>query len=860
MRRTTRLWLVVVPAALAAGAAGFAVTVASEHQSVPRFTAVLMLLTGWSFIAAGLIARTRRPHNRTGLLMIAVGFAWFAGAPMSSNDSLLWTVGLSLSAVAAGFLIHLLLAYPTGRLQTRWDRALVGVGYALTATATLLILLVDRKPLDYCDECPDNAFLLWDSTLAADIVTGAVQAIAVLFLLAVVATLARRWRDSSPTARRSLTPVLLAGGTTLFLFAVSLGTQSVSQGFADVAQWAALVVLIEVPFVFLWGLLQSRLARADIGRALADGLAGGAPGWVRQLLHDPNAEVLYARAAAAGGYVDAMGRPREPADEDGRAVTPIARKGRPLAAIVHDAALLEEPELLEQVAAAVGLQVERDKNLLALQASEWRSRALIDAMPDNMFRISATGEFLDIQENPSSDLGPVEAKVGSSIYDYPVERQLIERVMEAGRQALETGELQTIEWQLATAAGLRHQEGRFMRSGKDEFFLVVRDVTSRKQQELEQKALHRVAVAVASEARTEHLFDLVAEEVARMLGAPAANLVRYEPGGEDAVIVGRWSESGEGSEPVGHRYPMKGGATYVCYQTGRPVRLELGDLMLNPKFAAQMREWGVRSVVAAPIDVAGRPWGAVVSWLEEPHTFPRGTEDRLGAFAKLVSLAIANEEARGELAASRARLVSAGDEERRRLERNLHDGAQQRLVSLSLSIRLAQAKLEADPDRARELLSAAGLELNVALEELRELARGIHPAVLTERGLAPALESLADRSRLPVELELPREARLPRRVEAAAYYVVSEALANVAKYADASCVTVKVARENGYAVVQVVDDGVGGADPARGTGLRGLMDRVEALDGTLSVTSRPGAGTRIRAEIPFLLRAGDSGA
>ena len=169
-------------------------------------------------------------------------------------------------------------------------------------------------------------------------------------------------------------------------------------------------------------------------------------------------------------------------------------------------------------------------------------------------------------------------------------------------------------------------------------------------------------------------------------------------------------------------------------------------------------------------------------------------------------------------------------------------------------MRLAQGKLATDPEAARELLTAAGLELNVALEELRELARGIHPAVLTERGLGPALESLANRAPLPVEVELPRDERLPRRVEAAAYYVVSEALANVAKYANASGVTVSVAQENGFAVVQVVDDGVGGADPQRGTGLRGLMDRIEALDGTLSVYSRPGAGTRIRAEIPYALR------
>jgi PAS domain S-box-containing protein len=203
-----------------------------------------------------------------------------------------------------------------------------------------------------------------------------------------------------------------------------------------------------------------------------------------------------------------------------------------------------------------------------------------------------------------------------------------------------------------------------------------------------------------------------------------------------------------------------------------------------------------------------------------------------------------------ELRRSRARIVEAGDAERRRLERNLHDGAQQRLVSLSLSLRLAQARLTSDPAAASELLTGAGAELAQALEELRELARGIHPAVLTDRGLGPALESLADRAPLPVELDqVPRE-RLPASVEAAAFYVVAEALTNIAKYADATSVRVSVARFDGQAVVEVADDGRGGADPAQGTGLRGLVDRVEALNGRLDVESPMGRGTRVRAEIP----------
>jgi signal transduction histidine kinase len=202
-----------------------------------------------------------------------------------------------------------------------------------------------------------------------------------------------------------------------------------------------------------------------------------------------------------------------------------------------------------------------------------------------------------------------------------------------------------------------------------------------------------------------------------------------------------------------------------------------------------------------------------------------------------------------ELRNSRVRLVRAGDEARRKLERNLHDGAQQRLVSLSLALRLAHSRLKDDPGEAERLLDGASEELAQALAELRELARGIHPAVLSERGLSAALEALAGRASLPVEVQAPDD-RLPPAVEAAAYYVISEALANIGKYAQASAVEVNVTRLNGRAIVEVSDDGVGGADPNKGTGLRGLADRVEALDGTLAVVSEPGVGTRIRAEIP----------
>jgi PAS domain S-box-containing protein len=206
-----------------------------------------------------------------------------------------------------------------------------------------------------------------------------------------------------------------------------------------------------------------------------------------------------------------------------------------------------------------------------------------------------------------------------------------------------------------------------------------------------------------------------------------------------------------------------------------------------------------------------------------------------------------------ELAASRARIVTAGDVERRRLERNLHDGAQQRLVALALTLRIAMAKLDSDPDAARAALTGAGDELALALDELRELARGLHPAVLTDHGLRAAVAMLAGRAPIPVEIaEIPDE-RLPAPVEAAVYYLIAEALTNVAKYARASAVRVRVVASEARVFVEVADDGVGGADPSAGSGLRGLADRVEALGGSLEVVSATGAGTTLRAEIPTML-------
>ena len=290
-----------------------------------------------SFITAGLVARTHRPGNRTGLLLIAVGFTWLLSTGlMASDDSLLWTIGIALSAIPAGFLIHLLIAYPNGRLESRRELILVVIGYVLVAEAHFVLLPFDPDPLSCADTgCPSNAFLVSDNQTWRELATWAVQLVAVAYLAAVVATLVGRAKHASPAARRAMAPVLLTGATTLFLFALSVGLRSLSETASTVLEWAASVVVIGVPLFFLIGLLKGRLARADISRVLAEEPAGGVQERMRDLLHDPSAELLYHCADPAEGCIDIYGRPRDAVSEPGalghrgRTRGPSAGRDRP---------------------------------------------------------------------------------------------------------------------------------------------------------------------------------------------------------------------------------------------------------------------------------------------------------------------------------------------------------------------------------------------------------------------------------------------------------------------------------------------------------------------------------------------------
>jgi PAS domain S-box-containing protein len=671
-------------------AAAVTLSLTSDHEEHPGLAASLLLFVSLSFVVAGLIGWSRRPSNRTGMLMVAVGFGVLATSLTEANYSLPYTLGIVFGSVFIAAFVHLLLAYPTGSLISSFGRTVVVAAYVTAVAAPVLDSMFSQHQTCKPHACPDNLLLVTNGHAAHVTATAVWTLASVVLFAAALWLLAGRWRRATPALRRQLRPVYLAGGLSVLLLAIGFVVTPFSGVGNTVVSVALIVTFTAVPFLFLVGVLGTTLQRsAGVGTIFSSVPERASPGEVqeglRSALRDPTAEVAYWYDEGAH-YVDVEGNHFElPTNTPSRTVTRLEYADTPVAAIVHDPALREEPELLEAITSAARIALERDKLLVEVKARAERYRAVLQAMPDLMFRISREGAYRGFNAPNTRDLVAPDV-VGRTVHDR-LPPDLAARVLEAGQAAVDRGTPQMIEYELEFPGETRNYEARFAASGEDEFLMIVREITERKRQQ-------------------------------------------------------------------------------------------------------------------------------------------------------------------EELEASRARIVAAGDEERRKLERNLHDGAQQRLVSLSLSLRLAQNRLRTDPDGAEELLEGSREELAQALEELRELARGIHPAVLTDRGLEAALEALAARSPLPVEIR-GASCELPSQVEAAAYYVVSEALANVAKYAQASAVEVKVERVNGLAVVEVADDGVGGADPTRGSGLRGLADRVASLSGNLDVASPPGSGTRVRAEIPL---------
>jgi signal transduction histidine kinase len=371
----------------------------------------------------------------------------------------------------------------------------------------------------------------------------------------------------------------------------------------------------------------------------------------------------------------------------------------------------------------------------------------------------------------------------------------------------------------------------------------------------EQAALRRVATLVAQGVPSVEIFSAVSDEVARLFGAESG-VLRFDHDGPAVVFVG---VSKTLQLPVGTRWELQPGmASAEVYRTGRSARVDAMNWgAASGPVAGAARRLGIVSNVGTPIVVQGQLWGAMtVASTDKP--LPSGLEGRLEKFTELLATAIANAESRSELAASSRRIVAASDETRRRIERDLHDGTQQRLVALGLAARTAETDVRADQGELRAYLSRIAAGLGDAVAELQEFSRGIHPAILSARGLGPALRSLARRCAVPVDLDVTVDARYPEPIEIAAYYVASEALANAMKHAQASHIGISLTMRNGSLLLSIGDDGIGGADPARGSGLVGLTDRVEALGGSMHIHSAAGAGTHITAHLPLEQEPGQS--
>jgi signal transduction histidine kinase len=372
----------------------------------------------------------------------------------------------------------------------------------------------------------------------------------------------------------------------------------------------------------------------------------------------------------------------------------------------------------------------------------------------------------------------------------------------------------------------------------------------------EQAGLRRVATLVAQGALAGDVLAAVAAEIGQLLPADCVLIGRYDGDGDDVTTVGRWSrDAGPADLPAEWGAGVRNLAALVR-RNGRPARTQPDEPALEP--VAPYGRPRIRSSVGVPINVEAELWGIVIAASTREEPMPDATGTRLGSFTELVSTAIANADAKAALTASRARVVATADETRRRFTRDLHDGAQRRFVNAILMLHLAQAAVPPDfPELAAEL-DVAAVELKGALDALRDFAHGIHPAGLTRDGLRPALGELVSQSAVPVDLDVRMDGRLPEAIEVAAYYIVSEALTNATKHAHASSVTVRVDAAGEGLRLGIRDDGSGGADFGRGSGLVGLKDRVEALGGWITLQSEPATGTSLEVELPLTESVGAS--
>jgi PAS domain S-box-containing protein len=580
-------------------------------------------------------------------------------------------------------------------------------------------------------------------------------------------------------------------------------------------------------------------------------LASGAPEWSR----DASTGLPHARAAARAGLHASI-------------CLPLLATHGAVGAIEFFLVADGDPdaELLETVASfgrQIGQCAERGRTEAQLRRSDAYRRAVLNAAFDAIVAMDADGMIIDANAAAEKLFG----RTAPELLDHELAATIIPSALrDAHRRGLAdylAGGAQRVLGHPVELTAMRGDGREFPVEvairrlevpGPPIFIGFIRDLTARhaaerevRQLAEEQAALRRVATLVARGADQASVFAAVTEEVARLCAAHTANMIRYQDD-DTAVVIGAWSQDGGSNVPLGAVVPLDGNtAGPLIRRTGRPVRVDL-FVPGTGRLDAALSSLGFTAAVGAPVVLDGELWGAVIL-RSNTGPFPAGAEYRLQAFAELAAQALANAEAREQLTASRARLVTVGMAERRRLERNLHDGAQQRLVALAMLLRLATQTVERTPAQARRHLELAQEELGRALSDLRELARGLHPAILSDRGLEAAIQTLCTVAPVPVGVDIDLSREPCEAVQAAAYFLVAEALTNIAKYAQATSASVSVREQDGSLRVEVIDDGVGGAEAGQGSGLSGLADRVEALGGRLIIESPRGQGTRIHAEL-----------
>ena len=812
-------------------AIALALIFSSTRDESPWLVAAFAVTAGVSFIAAGLVALWRRPESLIGFLLAATGYIWFVAALNTSNEPWVWLTGFVLGNLALVAFAALILAYPDGTLVRR-DLWLVGVGGLAAILGNILVALVDETPATGCSECPESPIAITDAPAAAEAIILVGSVIVGVVLVWIVVILAQRWRRANATQRRILRPVYATCTAALTLLLVSVIGDQINSRTYSITWIFFLIAFAAVPLTFLAGIMRSRFDRAsaarillslDAGVSLRDALADA--------LHDPSLEIVY-RLVDDDRWVDEDGRRvDEPVCSPERSVTMVERNGATIAALIHDPSLDSEPALVDFIAAGAGLPLENVRLQAELRAQFLFIETVANTAPSLLVVMGTDGRILNQNRATlaASGLDDEEELRGRFFWDVFIGDDEREAMLERFRAAAPEfppahyenvftnakGEIRVIEWGSAPATDSTGRVISIVAGGNDVTERTQRERQLQKERDITETLMQAIPSLVVVVDSNGHVVDAGYDEAR----AGVNDAFRRSLGWDDGEIV----------------------------------RRSVLDL-IDPAdaYVASMTIAGAASGVPMPERESRwlcRDGGRIdVAWTATP------IDDVTGRSASLVLLSGVDITERkrqdAEIRASRARIIEASGEARRKLERNLHDGAQQRLVSLSVSLRLAESLLDTDPTGARQVIVGSRTELAAALEELRELARGIHPAVLTDQGLRAAIEALAVRTPLPIEIDLPAD-RLPAPIEAAVYYVISESLANVVKYASATSVDVRVEVGEDWVTVTVSDDGVGGADPTRGTGLNGLSDRVGALDGTLRVDSRPGEGTRISAEMPI---------